>query len=186
MFAKRGWTGTRIEDLAREAGVSVATAYNHFPGGKQELIGVIYSPLLRPLIERARLAVAREDEPVDAISDYVAGFISVARENLGLTLPLAAAVTDQAIRADGPPHDDHDVRRLVPLVQPLAELIEYGQEVGTFPRAPGAQDVAAYHANSMLLRVLGRPHEPAETTTSLVLSQLLPALGAIAQESVLS
>jgi AcrR family transcriptional regulator len=34
-----------VEDIAKAAVVSVPTAYNHFPGGKQELIGAVYAPL---------------------------------------------------------------------------------------------------------------------------------------------
>ena len=38
-FAARGWARTRVEDIASAAGVSNATAYNHFPT-KHVLIGL--------------------------------------------------------------------------------------------------------------------------------------------------
>ena len=46
-FGSRGWANTRMEDVAAAAGVSAATAYNHFPS-KHVLVGCVYSPLVRP------------------------------------------------------------------------------------------------------------------------------------------
>ncbi|MGW2722666.1 hypothetical protein [Streptomyces sp. NPDC001492] len=37
-------------------------------------------------------------------------------------------------------------------------------------------EVGAYHTNALLIRLTSRPHETADATAELVLSQLLPAL----------
>lgn len=39
--ARVGISGTSIEDAARAAGVSRATVYRHFPGGRDELMGAV-------------------------------------------------------------------------------------------------------------------------------------------------
>jgi AcrR family transcriptional regulator len=39
--ARQGISGTSIEDAARAAGVSRATIYRHFPGGRDELMGAV-------------------------------------------------------------------------------------------------------------------------------------------------
>ena len=50
-FSARGWTNTRIEDVAALAGVSTATAYNHFPT-KHALLAAVYAPYLHTLVRR--------------------------------------------------------------------------------------------------------------------------------------
>ncbi len=39
--ARRGLAKTTVEDAARQAGVSRATVYRHFPGGREELIDAV-------------------------------------------------------------------------------------------------------------------------------------------------
>jgi AcrR family transcriptional regulator len=45
IFGSQGWRSARMEDIAARAGVSPATAYNHFPS-KQALVGQVFAPLL--------------------------------------------------------------------------------------------------------------------------------------------
>ena len=56
-FAARGWARTRVEDIASAAGVSNATAYNHFPS-KHALIGHVYAPLVQTLRTQAYRDIA--------------------------------------------------------------------------------------------------------------------------------
>ena len=48
-FGSRGWARTRVEDIAQSAGVSAATAYNHFPT-KHALLAQVYAPIINPLL----------------------------------------------------------------------------------------------------------------------------------------
>jgi AcrR family transcriptional regulator len=69
--AGQGIAGTSIEDAARAAGVSRATIYRHFPGGRDELMGaVIVWETLRffgRLAERVASATDIESILVDAL-----------------------------------------------------------------------------------------------------------------------
>lgn len=176
-FAERGWFGARVEDIANEAGVSAATAYNHFPGGKQELIGVVYAPLVEPLIAQAEADVAAGRDPVEAVERHIRHAAEIARSELALTVALLAAVTDQIVRVGRPAvPDPRDVRLLVRWTTSLTLLVAYGQERGVFRDSPAAEDVSSYHINALLQRVLSRRDESAEETTTVVLSQLMPGL----------
>ena len=42
MFSSQGWLDARMEDIAAGAGVSLATADNHFPS-KQALVGHVFA-----------------------------------------------------------------------------------------------------------------------------------------------
>jgi len=67
-FAARGWARTRVEDIASAAGVSNATAYNHFPS-KHALIGHVYAPLVQTLRTQAYRDLAT-GRPVEMPSTY--------------------------------------------------------------------------------------------------------------------
>jgi AcrR family transcriptional regulator len=164
-----------VEDIAKAAGVSVPTAYNHFPGGKQELIGAVYAPLLVPLAEAVDADIAQQRDPVEAVSQHIRDMAVLMRQHQALTATLVAAVSEQTARV-GPPTDPGDVRNLVPATTPLIRLIKYGQAQGAFRSDPSAEEVGAYHGNGLLLRALTRPSESAQATGAMILSQLVPAL----------
>lgn len=59
LFAERGYIGTRVEDIAQEAGISRATFYKHFAERDQ-----ILEHLFGRLLGRAEVAVpASDDDP---------------------------------------------------------------------------------------------------------------------------
>jgi AcrR family transcriptional regulator len=175
-FAQLGWQATRVEDVAKDAGVGVATAFSHF--SKQSLLAHAYRPIVEPLIERAREDVERARDPLESLTRHVRELAQVGRQHQKLTVSLLAAVQEQTISVGGPPKpdDDSDVRSIVPLPEPMIELIAYGQRTGTFRPTPPSADVGSYHTNALLLRIMTRPHEAASDTADLVLSQMLPAL----------
>jgi AcrR family transcriptional regulator len=177
VFAERGWLGARMEDIAHAAGVSSPTAYNHFPGGKQQLMGVVYRPLVEPLLGAADAAIRSQVDPFQAVKAHVEALAALARGHQRLTEALVMAVSEQTMRAGRPAvPDPSDIRILVPMTAPLTQLIEYGQLADAFPAYPPAGEVSSYHTNAILIRVFSRANEPPEETARIALSQLLPAL----------
>lgn len=177
VFAAKGWANARLEDIARQAGVSVATAYNHFRS-KHALIGHVCLPLVEPLRLAAAADVETQRDPVQSIRRHVRDLAVVISENRRLTHALVAAVQEETIRTGGPPRDPDDVRLIVPLPQPLAELISDGQRRDLLRLEPSAREVAAYHTNGLVVRLISRPAESPDQLAGLVLSQLIPALDA--------
>lgn len=174
---RRGWHEARIEDIAKAASVSTATAYNRFPGGKQELIGRVYAPFIDPLAEAAEADVDAGRDPVEAIEDHIRAAVTVMRRELPLTIALTAAVTERVVKVGRPTvPDPNDVRMLARWTTSLTLLVAYGQDQGVFHDFPAAQDVSTYHILSVLQRVISRREETVEETVAIVLSQLLPAL----------
>ncbi|HTS55653.1 MAG TPA: TetR/AcrR family transcriptional regulator [Burkholderiales bacterium] len=81
LFGERGYAATRLEDVARRAGVSKGTVYLYFPG-KEELFKAVVREGLVPLLERGEAMVAQhQGSAVELIRDLVRGWW----EGIGLT-----------------------------------------------------------------------------------------------------
>jgi len=81
LFAERGFAGTAVRDIAREAGLTPASLYNHFES-KQALYEAVLERGVRPLLELLRDMPGREappgrdeaaiDETIDSIMAHLA------------------------------------------------------------------------------------------------------------------
>jgi AcrR family transcriptional regulator len=81
LFVERGYAATRLEDVARRAGVSKGTVYLYFPG-KEDLFKAVVREGLVPLLERGEAMVAQhEGSTVELIRELVLGWW----EGFGLT-----------------------------------------------------------------------------------------------------
>lgn len=176
-FGTRGWARTRMEDIASAAGVSPATAYNHFPT-KHALLGHVYGPLVRPLIVQAERDIAADRPMVDALIDQVRALSRVSRRYRKLTAAFWSAVQEYTIRVAGPPDPDDDIdpRTLAPIPESLCMLVEYGQKTGELRAYPPADQISGLLANVLMQRAVNRPDEPAETTAELLLTVLFGSL----------
>lgn len=170
LFAERGWHRTRVEDIADRAGLSVATAYNHFPT-KVHLLTAASAPLLQPVIDSADRDVADGVPALEAVHRSVHLLARIARENASLTQAVLAALPDifDMDRSD-PERGRQRVR--VEYDRPLITIIEAGQRRGELAPHLDAEDVAMLVTGTLLLRVLTRPTESAAETGD-TLEQLL-------------
>lgn len=176
-FGARGWARTRIEDVAVAAGVSAATAYNHFPS-KHSLVGHVFGPLVRPLVAQAHADVAAGRGVVEALEDQVRALARLTHRHQGLTASFFSAVQDYTIRVGGPavPEDDVDPRTLVPMPDAIRVLVEHGQRTGELRDYPSADDVSRLAVNLLLTRAVTQPGEPPDSRAELVLTVLVGLL----------
>jgi AcrR family transcriptional regulator len=176
-FAARGWARTRVEDIASAAGVSSATAYNHFPT-KHALIGHVYAPLLRSLRTQAYRDLAAGREIIPALTDQLRALVRITWRHRGLTAALSAGIADYAIKVGRPadPTDENDPRVLAPMADVLVDLIARGQGTGELRPWPPAEAIGSALVDLLLLRAVDRPHDPPELTAELLLTLLFGAL----------
>ena len=176
-FGARGWPRTRVEDIAAAAGVSPATAYNHFPS-KHALIGHVYAPLVRPLVVQAERDIAMRRDVVLSLTDQVRALVRIMWRHQGLTAALAAAVQEYLVRVGRPPDpgDDLDPRTLAPLPTTLQSLIDHGQRTGELRGYPPAPDVSASVINLLLIRVVNHPDDRADDIAEYFLTMLFGML----------
>ncbi len=176
-FGSRGWARTRMEDVAQAAGVSAATAYNHFPT-KHALLGHVYSPLVRPLLVQAERDIEAGRSMVAALNDQVRALCRIAGRNRRLTAAHWSAVQEYTIRVERPadPDDDADPRTLAPIPDALRLLVEHGQATGELRDYPPAREISTLVADLVLLSSISRPEEPPNATAELLLTVTFGAL----------
>jgi len=176
-FGSRGWARTRVEDIAQSAGVSAATAYNHFPT-KHALLAQVYAPIINPLLAAARQDIAAARPVMESLSDQVKALCRLCARNRTLTSAYFAAASEYTIKVGALPHrdDDADPRTLVPITEALELIIGHGQGLGELRSYPSARDLAELLVDTLLVRNVNRPDESHETTAELLLTVMFGAL----------
>ncbi|HEX5367367.1 MAG TPA: TetR/AcrR family transcriptional regulator [Acidimicrobiales bacterium] len=93
-FSKFGVAKTTLEDIAGQAGVSRATVYRYFDGGRDEIILGVVLRDVHEFLEALGRRIRREDL-TEAIVEAVLYTVSVVRRNDNLALLFAPEVAGQ-------------------------------------------------------------------------------------------
>lgn len=139
VFGQRGLDAP-LEDIARRAGVSIGTLYNHFPT-REALVDAIFPGRLL-VLERFALAALAEADPWQGFVLFVEGLFTLQAQDQGLNDALARRVSPPPLvreaRHRGFQHADEIIARaqragelrpdfeaadLVPLMWALSEVI---------------------------------------------------------------
>ena len=73
-FAHRGFEGTTLNHLASAAGLSKASLYHHFPGGKLEMAATLIRYSIVQLQRTAFKHLGANRDPIDRLTRFIDGF----------------------------------------------------------------------------------------------------------------
>ncbi|MFR9805948.1 TetR/AcrR family transcriptional regulator [Pseudonocardia sp. RS010] len=183
VFAEQGWADTRMEDVARAAGVSPATAYNHFTG-KHALIGAAYALAWQEGLDETPADVgagpALPGARTRALAVHLHRISRVARRHRALTAAFACAVQEYTARVRRPPSpgDPDDPRLSTPVSERIASLLDAGQRSGELGRQRDPADLAEQLTFLLFLRCFTHPEEDPDDTAAMLLGIALGALPA--------
>jgi AcrR family transcriptional regulator len=177
-FGEQGWAETRREDVARAAGVSAATAYNHFPS-KYALIAAAFADAWQEgLDDGAPEHGAEPDVPglpgvcTRGLAAHLWRISHIARRHQPLTAAFACAVQEYTARvrhrppAEGP--DDPRISTRVP--HRIAVLLAAAQRSGELGRQRDPVDLAEQLTFLLFLRCFTHPDEDAAATAEMLLA----------------
>ncbi len=102
LFAEKGFHGTSINDIAKDAGISKGLAYNYFRS-KQHLLEAVFSQI-NEIGNELENAVKNIDDPYEKLEVLINTSLSFAKDNeeywrLYLSLALQPSVFDTAMLA---------------------------------------------------------------------------------------
>jgi AcrR family transcriptional regulator len=100
-FSRFGVSKTTLEDIASEAGVSRATVYRYFDGGRDEIILAVVLREAREFLGALQRRVQREADLDDAIVEGIMYTIASVRKNEHLALLFAPEVAGQTTSIAG-------------------------------------------------------------------------------------
>lgn len=100
-FTRFGVSKTTLEDIASEAGVSRATVYRYFDGGRDEIILGVVLREGREFLDALQRRVSREPDLADAIVEGIMYTIAAVRKNEHLALLFAPEVAGQTTSIAG-------------------------------------------------------------------------------------
>lgn len=146
-IAQKGLAATSLEDAARAAGVSRATLYRYFPGGRDELFGAVITYETLRFFER--LAEAVEDAPdLESLLVEGIGFAHHAVEEHAVLQKILETEPERLL-----PQLSLDSGRLVGLIASFFEA-----RFAEHDLAPGVgRDEAAEYVARLTLSFIGSP-----------------------------
>lgn len=100
-FSRFGVAKTTLEDIAGEAGVSRATVYRYFEGGRDEIILGVVLREARSFLASLERRVQREETLSEAIVEGVLYTVAAVRKNEHLALLFAPEVAGQTTSIAG-------------------------------------------------------------------------------------
>ena len=74
VFIRKGYDGATLTNLAAETGLSKASLYHHFPGGKPEMAAALTRHAIATLQRMAYACLSDAKPPAQRISGFIAGF----------------------------------------------------------------------------------------------------------------
>ena len=164
VFAARGLDAT-LDDIARHAGVNVATAYRHF-ANKHELAREFLAQCVDQAVVIAEEAAA-EPDPWQGVTQFLARSLELIASN--------HALVDVLSRTYGPEQFAELIRRIN---VPLERLVARVQQAGLMRADVGATDFGPMLEMLGAINVLGVP-DLAHRYTALLLAGLRPSQEAL-------
>lgn len=126
LFAKKGYTDTRIGDIAKAANMSVGLMFHYFESKEQ-----LYEELVRMGVEGTNYPMEMNfTNPLDYFTGFLKAMFSYAKEQPWVFYMFVLMA--QARRSDGIPAHIKELAMSVNQIEQSAEIISAGQQYGYF------------------------------------------------------
>lgn len=124
LFVKKGFTGTKIADIAREAGMSTGLLFHYFPS-KEKLL----EELVRMGLEGSRMPLQLQvDSPIDFFRVFVNQLFTYMRESPYMAQMFVLMAQMQ--KTGGIPDEIREMALQVDTIEQTVPIIEAGQRMG--------------------------------------------------------
>lgn len=129
IFARDGFAGARMDEIARLAQVNKAMIYYHI-GNKRELYTEVLHHIFSNAIGRFQTSIQQATTPEDKLRQYLGNIIQTIGQNPG-----AAAILIREQATGGADFPDVIIKELSRIVMMLVEILDQGYQQGTFRKS---------------------------------------------------
>jgi len=170
-FARRGFSGVGLREVAEAAGLGKSSLFHHFQG-KAQLYFEVLERVLARIQERLEPALARNGAPLERLEGWVDALVDALAEHpASARLLLRGLVEDEDFPDEPLPEAQRAEKLLAEILQGIHGLLREGIEQGAFRKVSVPHTVqtligaTVYHFASGELgeSIMGRPLLSAES-----------------------
>jgi AcrR family transcriptional regulator len=174
LFARRGYTGVGLREVALAAGLSKSSLFHHFRG-KAPLYGEVLARVLTRIEERVSPVLRQPDGPAQRFERWISALIDhLAEHPTTARLLLRALFEDEEFASDPPAEAERAEAILASIVAGVQGLLREGMQQGVFRRVSVGHTLqtligaTVYHFASAEIgeTMLGRPLFSAESVAA--------------------
>lgn len=174
LFARRGYAGVGLREVALAAGLSKSSLFHHFRG-KAPLYGEVLARVLTRIEERVSPVLRQPEGPAQRFERWISALIDhLAEHPTTARLLLRALFEDEEFASDPPAEAERAEAILASIVAGVQGLLREGMQQGVFRRVSVGHTLqtligaTVYHFASAEIgeTMLGRPLFSAESVAA--------------------
>ena len=125
-FVKRGYSETKVAEIASEAGVAEGTLYNYFQS-KEELLLALFDEKWGGIIDEIKKKIRRLDDPNDKLKAVFSLVVRMFKKNRHLAELFMVDVKQSSIFLT-----NYTINRIVEFLNIIEEVLEEGKRKGIY------------------------------------------------------
>jgi len=126
IFARDGFAGARMDEIARMAQVNKAMIYYHI-GNKRELYAEVLHHIFSNAIDRFRTSIQEAETPEMKLRQYLRNIVQTIGKNPG-----AAAILVREQATGGADFPDVIIKDISKIIMMLVQILDQGYQQGVF------------------------------------------------------
>ncbi len=125
-FARRGYTDTKVAEIASEASVAEGTLYNYFQS-KEELLLALFDEKWGGIIDEIKKKISRLDDPNDKLKAVFSLVVMMFKKNRHLADLFMVDMKQSSIFLT-----NYTINRIVEFLNIIEEILEEGKRKGIY------------------------------------------------------
>ncbi len=125
-FVKRGYSDTRVSEIAAEAKVAEGTLYNYFPS-KEEILLALFDEKWGGIIDKIKKKISRLNDPNDKLKAIFSMVVTMFKKDRHLAEIFLIDVKQSSIFLN-----NYTINRVVEFIDLIEEILEEGKKKGIY------------------------------------------------------
>ncbi len=125
-FVRRGYSETKVAEIASEAGVAEGTLYNYFPS-KEDLLLALFDEKWNAIIHEVKSKINRLDDPNKKLKAIFSSVVRMFRKNRQLAEIFMIDIKQSSIFLN-----NYTINRIVEFLDLIEDILEEGKRKGIY------------------------------------------------------